>query len=178
MNKECGNHSYRRPSLRCFDNNAFHICTCVLRNDQLLCLLVARLTAQFVSVTQIAHQNVWKQLQLKESGTHSLAAVCKFLEGLSTVKPVWEPTKLHRYEQSERLYSIPGYSQDELVRVVLSEYDPGMPQAFQIMRCRPSTTEAELNLFMSRVCKFPSVYVMLGVDLLPFDMQEVCSYIL
>ena len=79
-------------------------------------------------------------------------------------------------EHLEKLYSAPGYRQDQLIHLLLTIYAPAMPEPFSLFRCEPNTTEAELSLFLTRAVKYQSVYTIIGVDLLPFELQEVrCS---
>ena len=106
---------------------------------------------------------------------NSLAIVCGFLENIQSDQMLFCPRRdVWHVEHPEILYSIPGYCHDQLVRLVLRIYEPEMPEAFQILRCSSNTTEAELDLFFSRVLRIRSLYTVVGVDQLSFDLQEVC----
>ena len=116
-----------------------------------------------------------KHLETENSDVNSLAIVCSFLENIQSDQMLFYPGRdVWQVEHPEILYSIPGYCHDQLVRLVLRIYQPEMPEAFQILRCNSNTTEAELHLFLSRVLKVQSLYTVVGVDQLSFDLQEVC----
>ena len=81
----------------------------------------------------------------------------------------------HSSEPSQLLHYCPRYSQAQLIRLIVSIYN-GVPEAFEIFHCHPSSTEEELSLFLKRVAKHPLQYLILKVNQLPFKMQEVCVY--
>lgn len=70
------------------------------------------------------------------------------------------------------LHYCPSYSQAELIQIIVSIYD-GVPESFEVFRCRPSSTEEELSLFLKRVAKHPLQFLLLNVNHLPFKLQEV-----
>ena len=70
------------------------------------------------------------------------------------------------------LHRVPSYSQSQLIRLVLSIYG-GPPSAFEVLHCKPSTTEQDLKLFMERVAQHPRQYLVLEVNHLPYQLQEV-----
>ena len=72
------------------------------------------------------------------------------------------------------LHFCPGYSQDGLIRVIISLYS-GVPESFEVFHCRPTTSEEELNLFLKRAAKYPLQYLILEVNKLPYKLQEVCT---
>jgi len=74
------------------------------------------------------------------------------------------------------LHYCPGFSQAQLIYLIVSIYD-GVPETFKVFRCRPSSTEEELSLFMKRVAKHSQQYFVLEVNRLPFKLQEVSEYI-
>ena len=73
---------------------------------------------------------------------------------------------------SQLLHYCPGYSQEQLVRLIISVYS-GVPESFEVFHCRPTTTEEELGLFFKRATKYPLKYLVLEVNRLPFKLQEV-----
>lgn len=75
-------------------------------------------------------------------------------------------------EPTQLLHYCPRYSQTQLVRLIVSIYD-GVPEAFEVFHCRPSSTEEELGLFLKRAAKHPLQYLILEVNRLPFKLQEV-----
>ena len=81
----------------------------------------------------------------------------------------------HFSEPLQLLHYCPRYSQAQLIRLIVSIYN-GVPEAFEVFHCHPSSTEEELSLFLKRVAKHPLQYLILKVNRLPFKMQEVCVY--
>ena len=75
------------------------------------------------------------------------------------------------------LHYCPGYSQAQLICLIVSIYD-GVPEPFEVFHCQPSSTEEELSLFLKRVAKHPRQYLILEVNRLPFRLQEVCCQLL
>ena len=76
---------------------------------------------------------------------------------------------------SQLLHYCPGYSQAQLIRLVVSIYG-GVPETFEVFRCHPSSTKEELSLFLKRMVKHRLQYLILEVNRLPFILQEVCMY--
>ena len=70
------------------------------------------------------------------------------------------------------LHFCPAYTQDRLIQVIFSIYS-GVPESFEVFRCRPTTNEEELNLFFHRISKYPRHYLVLEVNRLPYMLQEV-----
>ena len=60
------------------------------------------------------------------------------------------------------------------MRLIISIYG-GVPEAFEVFHCRPTTTEEELRLFLNprRATKKPFQYMILEVNRLPYPLQEV-----
>ena len=100
---------------------------------------------------------------------HSLPKRCD--DGLSQPHTVCQ---LSFPEPTHLLHYCPAYSQDQLIRLIVSIYN-GVPEAFEVFHCYPSSTEEELDLFMKRVAKHPLQYLILEVNRLPFRLQEVCA---
>ena len=76
---------------------------------------------------------------------------------------------------TQLLHYCPGYSQAQLICLIISIFD-GVPEAFEVYRCHPMSTEEELSLFVKRVTKHQLQYLILEVNRLPFKLQEVCMY--
>lgn len=72
------------------------------------------------------------------------------------------------------LHSCCGFSQNQLVRLIISIYG-GIPEPFEVFRCHPTTTEEELRLFLNpkRPTRHPFQYLMLEVNSLQYQLQEV-----
>ena len=72
------------------------------------------------------------------------------------------------------LHSCQGFSQAQLLRQIVSIYG-GVPEAFEVFHCRPTTTKEELRLFLDpkRATKQPFQFLMLEVNRLPYQLQEV-----
>ena len=72
------------------------------------------------------------------------------------------------------LYTHTGFSQSQLLRLVISIYG-GVPEAFEVYHCRATSTEEEIRLFMNpkRATKRPFQYLILEVNKLPYRLQEV-----
>ncbi len=75
------------------------------------------------------------------------------------------------------LHKAPGYNQDQLIRLIVEIYG-GPPEAFEVLHCRPTTSEQDLKLFIKRISKHPTrKYVVIEVNSLPYQLQEVHMYI-
>eukprot|EP00731_Ephydatia_muelleri_P026772 Em0018g872a len=74
-------------------------------------------------------------------------------------------------ECSQVLHSCPGFTQNELIPMILSIFG-GVPEPFQIFRCQSSSTQEELDLFLQRAAEFPITHLILEVNKLPFQLQE------
>ncbi len=74
------------------------------------------------------------------------------------------------------LHKAPGYNQNQLIRLIVEIYG-GPPEAFEVLHCRPTTSEQDLKLFIKRISKHPSrMYLILEVNSLPYQLQEVHMY--
>ena len=99
---------------------------------------------------------------------HSLPKRC----GLSLP----QPCSVHSFpETTQLLHYCPGYSQTQLIHLIISIYD-GVPEAFEVFRCHSSSSKEELSLFMKRMAKHPLQYLILEVNQLSFKLQEVCRW--
>ena len=56
---------------------------------------------------------------------------------------------------------------------LITELYEGVPEPFEVFRCRPNTTHEELNLFIERIRHHTLPYLVLHIDKLPFKLQEV-----
>lgn len=73
------------------------------------------------------------------------------------------------------LHYVPDYSEGKLVRIIQEVYKSKWPSPFEVFWCTPSTTEEELQLFMTRVTTHLSHYLVLQSNCLPYSVQEVCE---
>ncbi len=76
------------------------------------------------------------------------------------------------HDFTQLLHYCPRYSQSELIQMLVGIYS-GVPEAFEVFRCRPSTTEEELTLFLKRTARYSLRSIVLEVNKLPFKLQEV-----
>ena len=83
---------------------------------------------------------------------------------------------LHSIHSVEVLHSAPGFSQGELISVIVGIYDGRLPQCYEFFRCCENTTVHELKCFLTRAINHPLMFMILGVNLLPINLQEVCFY--
>ena len=74
---------------------------------------------------------------------------------------------------AEPLYSCPvHHSPLDFLTLILGIFC-GIPEAYQVFRCKTYTTEYELARFLKRVKNCCNHYLMLDVNRLPFKLQEV-----
>lgn len=98
---------------------------------------------------------------------HTLPRRCLFEDSLTS------PQYPHvTSDFAQPLYSCPAHSQLDFLRLILKIFS-GIPEAYQVLHCKASTTEEELNKFLKRVENHYSHYLMLDVNRLPFKLQEV-----
>ena len=76
-------------------------------------------------------------------------------------------------EFSQPLYSCHTYTQMDLICLILSIFSR-IPNTYEILHCKVSTTDEELGLFLKRVEKYCAQYLMLDVNKLSLKLQEVC----
>ena len=87
-------------------------------------------------------------------------------------QPYRQPARLVSAQSSAILHSCHGLSRAQLMSLIINCYN-GVPESFQLFRCHSSTTEDELNLFLNRVLNHPFQYMIIGVEKLPYQLQEV-----
>ena len=83
------------------------------------------------------------------------------------------------------IHQLPAASTKELIVYVISicrrftqstfshEETFFVPQSYEILKCHPKTTEAEIMLFLQRIVYFPRNYIVIEVNVLPSLLQEV-----
>ena len=104
---------------------------------------------------------------------HSLPKHCHSYKSLSRPHSISQLSIMP--EPSQQLHYCPRYLQAQLIRLIISIYN-GVPEAFEIFHCHPTSTEEDFSLFLKRVTKHPLQYLVLEVNRLPFKLQEVCVY--
>ncbi len=77
---------------------------------------------------------------------------------------------------AQPLYFCPEYSQVDFLCFTLTIFSGVLPEAYQVLRCKATTTEEELGLFLKRADHSLTHYLMLNVNMLPFKLQEVRIY--
>ena len=89
------------------------------------------------------------------------------------------------YKSTGNIHQLPAASIKELIVYVISicrrfpqsRFSPEetffVPQSYEILRCHPKTTEAEIMLFLQRIVHFPRNYIVIEVNVLPSLLQEV-----
>ena len=80
------------------------------------------------------------------------------------------------HEFTQLLHYCPHYSQSQLIQTVIGLCS-GVPESFEVFRCRSSTTEGELKLFLQRAAYHSLRSIVLEVNRLPFKLQEVLGVI-
>ncbi len=73
---------------------------------------------------------------------------------------------------SQPRYFCPDFTQMDFFRLILGIFN-GIPETYQLLRCQAITTIQELNLFLERVKRHCSHYLLLDVNKLPYKLQEV-----
>ena len=81
-------------------------------------------------------------------------------------------SRSYRHEYTHTLHYCPGYSQKELVQLIVSICN-GVPESYEVFHCHKSSSREELELFLKRALHHPLHYLMLEVNKLPFKLQEV-----
>lgn len=67
----------------------------------------------------------------------------------------------------------PGYSQCDLIKIIVDIYDDHIPESFEVLHCHSHTSEEDISQFMKRTKYFPGKYLFLEVNKLPYELQEV-----
>ena len=114
-----------------------------------------------------------------------MSVVGKFLEELFTNHQLptrLDPPSLLRprsltslslsHDFTQLLHYCPAFTQGQLIQMVV-KISSGVPEAFEVFRCHPTTTEGELTLFLKRSAKHRLRSLVLEVNKLPFKLQEV-----
>ena len=72
------------------------------------------------------------------------------------------------------LHSCPGYSQSQIIRLIIHIYG-GVAEPFEVLRCQRNTTKEEIQLFLNpmRAMKRPFQFLILEVNKLAYQLQEV-----
>ena len=90
------------------------------------------------------------------------------------------PTRSRPYppcpHNTQFLHYCPGFTQGQLIQMVVGICS-GIPEAFEVFHCRPTTTEGELTLFLNRAMKHRLRSLVLEVNRLPFKLQEVRRFV-
>ena len=81
-------------------------------------------------------------------------------------------TRPSSHEFTQQLHYCPNYSQSQLIQTIVG-ICKGVPEAFELFHCQPSTTEEELSLFLKRAARHSLRSIVLEVNKLPFKLQEV-----
>lgn len=89
-------------------------------------------------------------------------------------QPYKQPARLVSAQSPAILHSCHGLSRVQLMSLIINCYN-GVPESFQLLRCHSSTTEDELSLFLNRVSIHAFQYMIIGVEKLPYQLQEVKS---
>ncbi len=76
------------------------------------------------------------------------------------------------HDFTQLLHYCPRHSHSQLIQMIIGICS-GVPEAFEVFRCRPSTTESELMLFLKKVARHSLRSIVLEVNKLPFKLQEV-----
>ena len=79
------------------------------------------------------------------------------------------------------LYYASGYGHSQLLLLICELYG-GVPKAYEVFRCCPTTTYEELSRFMERVKHYSFEYLVMQPNKLPNKLKEVsykvCFYVL
>ena len=87
-------------------------------------------------------------------------------------QPYRQTARLVAAQSPAILHSCHGLSRGQLMSLIINCYN-GVPESFQLFRCHSTTSEDELNLFLKRVSIHPFQYMIVGVEKLPYQLQEV-----
>lgn len=119
---------------------------------------------------------------LVESCTAPIKVVGSFLHqlfekdmsrfALQTRHPYRQLQRTLSAQSSTVLHSCHGLSSVQLVSLIVNCYN-GVPESFQLFRCQSTTTGDELMLFLKRVNQYAFQYMIVGVEKLPYQLQEV-----
>ena len=79
----------------------------------------------------------------------------------------------HTFDSMEVLHYAPDFTQGELISIIVDIYHGRLPQPYELFRCHENSTAHQLKLFLTRALNHPLTFVILGVNLLPINLQEV-----
>ena len=71
------------------------------------------------------------------------------------------------------LHQLHGVTEKNILMYIIALYKR-IPKPFELLRCHSETSKEDVELFLQRVRIFPSIYVVVEVNLLPTYLQEVC----
>ena len=78
--------------------------------------------------------------------------------------------------QQDKLYSVPGFTQEDLILLILNIYRQP-PATYTVFHCHSSTTEQDLKRFTERIIQHQNChYTMLEINKLPHHLQEVWTF--
>ena len=81
-----------------------------------------------------------------------------------------------KHSSNFKLFTASNFSNFDKIRAICSIFN-GLPKCIQLLRCSPSTSKDDIELFFDRINNYPSLkYLLLGVNLLSLDMQQVFSF--
>jgi len=88
---------------------------------------------------------------------------------------VYSPQKYknERHLAPPALHYAPNFTQGELISIIVNIYRGRLPQPYELFRCHENSTAHQLKLFLTRALNHPLTFVILGVNLLPINLQEV-----
>ena len=79
----------------------------------------------------------------------------------------------HTVNGIQVLHYAPDFTQGELISIIVNIYRERLPQPYEFFRCHENSTAHQLKVFLTRAINHPLTFVVLGVNLLPINLQEV-----
>jgi len=146
--------------------------------------IVARcLTFSVISNTNISSQEQLGDCIRLSTSTTSLKIVGRFLDDLLGNKEIKSyafpkrPCKFpslseYHYHSPFILHAALGFSQIQLIKLILTICH-GFPEFYQVFNCHAMATVQNLHLFLDRAEHHQSTYILIGVNKLPYHLQEV-----
>ena len=114
----------------------------------------------------------------------SLKIVGKFLDDLfgnEKIKEYAFPKRFCKSMSSEyhhrspfTLHAALGFSPAQVIKLILTICH-GFPEFYQVFNCHTMATVQNLQLFLDRAVHHQSTYILIGVNKLPYHLQEVSS---
>ena len=72
------------------------------------------------------------------------------------------------------LHSLLDFTRKDVVRLIFQIFQSALPASYKLLRCSGKTRREDLELFFSRIDQWENHhYLILGVNLLPNELQEV-----